>query len=281
MPLLLDIIQDPTDIVIQSEAILLIVIGSKPAAWDWNPVINPLNLGAVAEPTIPRTAMQLAIANAYVKAGPMATATGDVVVWPLTLDSPPSQAVDPVQIFLGNGPTFDGVQLPSIPEPAQPESMTPVSSALTAELLPQRDEIVCSGLFRNIALSNITIKNGFAQPDDVMACQEFELIGVTLDGRGAPLGGCAVTAEQTGLQYAGGQPIIAETISDGSGNFSINLRNIDYQLTAYKQGSSDQAGITKNTVTPVTAQTIYLRDPTVADNGFRPIGSPVVRRIEF
>jgi hypothetical protein len=97
--------------------------------------------------------------------------------------------------------------------------------------------------------------------------QVFTLSGVTVNALGVPVPGCRVIAYQSGLRYVSGAPIIAETISDGAGAFSMLLRNIDYQLTAYIAGAPDRAGITRQDVTPVVSTTIYMSDPTVAPSG--------------
>jgi len=134
--------------------------------------------------------------------------------------------------------------------------------------------------------------------------QTFTVSGQTLTGAGAALGNCRVVVYETGriavpntpplafysagnpnpMRWEHESPVVAEAISDGSGNFTITVpMNLCYQLTGYKTGSPDVAGITKDTVTPGTV-TIYLRDPTVPDVGgsavFRPVGSAVVRRID-
>ena len=81
-------------------------------------------------------------------------------------------------------------------------------------------------------------------------------------------------------QATSSPPVVAEAISDGSGNFAIAVpMNLAYQLTGYLTGSPDRAGVTRQDVVPTTASTlIYLRDPTVADSaggagGF--VGAPV------
>jgi hypothetical protein len=78
------------------------------------------------------------------------------------------------------------------------------------------------------------------------------LIGVTKDGTGAALGGCRVVVFETGRIAKDGAPIIAETISDGSGNYSVEVPgNKAYQAIAYKPGSPDVAGVTRNDLVPM------------------------------
>lgn len=80
----------------------------------------------------------------------------------------------------------------------------------------------------------------------------FAISGVTKDSAGSPLGGCRVIAFETGRMEVGeGESMAGETISDGSGNYSIPVAlNTHHQLTAYLPGSPDVAGITRNDVTP-------------------------------
>jgi hypothetical protein len=128
------------------------------------------------------------------------------------------------------------------------------------------------------------------------ATNSFTIVGQTVTGAGAALGNVRVVVYETGrihvpveespARFLTQSPVVAETYSDGSGNFSMAVpMNLHYQLTGYLTGSPDRAGITRNDVVPTATQTlIYLRDPTTADAGgggyaTRVIGSPVVRRI--
>lgn len=141
------------------------------------------------------------------------------------------------------------------------------------------------------------------------ATDTFTISGQTLTGAGVALGDCRVMVYETGRMAVDGHaqaplvaqgligtaiaptwqsqsPVVGEAIADASGNFTIPVpMNTAYQLTAYLAGSPDRAGITKNNVVPTTASTpIYVRDPTTPDApggsaAYRPIGSPVVRRL--
>jgi len=99
----------------------------------------------------------------------------------------------------------------------------------------------------------------------VQATDQFTITGTTMDRTGAALANCFVSVEETARQNIPGLDVVAQTTSDGSGAFSVTVpMNTLYQLEAYKSGSPDLAGITKNNVTPGTVS-IYLRDPTTAD----------------
>lgn len=80
----------------------------------------------------------------------------------------------------------------------------------------------------------------------------FQLTGVTKDSAGAALGNCRVVALETGRIQTDGAPVVGETTSDGSGNYTLNVpMNTAYQAIAYKPGVPDVAGITRSDVTPV------------------------------
>lgn len=131
----------------------------------------------------------------------------------------------------------------------------------------------------------------------------FTISGTTYTGAGVALANCRVVVYETGRiavdsgiqraspsagnpfenSWASESPVVGETVSDGSGNFSITVpMNVAYQLTGYKSGTP-VAGITADTVTPGTVN-IYLRDPTALDPAggasYRPVGSPIVRRLQ-
>lgn len=80
----------------------------------------------------------------------------------------------------------------------------------------------------------------------------FALEGITKDSAGVALGSCRVVAFETGrIEQDGVESDVGATLSDGSGNYSIPVAlNTAYQLTAYKSGAPDVAGITRNDVAP-------------------------------
>lgn len=78
------------------------------------------------------------------------------------------------------------------------------------------------------------------------------LSGVTKDSAGATLGNCRVVIFETGRIVVCCMPVVAETISDGSGNYAVEVPgNTGYQAIAYKPGSPDVAGVTVNTIVPI------------------------------
>jgi hypothetical protein len=204
--------------------------------------------------------------------GPMAIQGGIVGMIPIGKQPVPPKQIDPAIAALysqvsqdSNGELYGlDVMMSSQQAPAFDRVLTAVPMADPMPLLNPRREVKDSGLLKVLTAATLPETFGLKIYETQQSYQVFTLTGTTTDGAGAALGNCRVIAYQTGWQYAGNAPvIIAETTSDGSGNFSMLLRNIDYQLTAYKPGSPDLAGITKNNVTPVAATTIYLRDPTI------------------
>ena len=74
---------------------------------------------------------------------------------------------------------------------------------------------------------------------------QFSLSGVTRDSTGAALGNCDVRLFQTGTDIE-----VAQTTSDGAGNFSFSLGNNAgyFYLVCYKVGSPDVSGTSVNTL---------------------------------
>lgn len=88
----------------------------------------------------------------------------------------------------------------------------------------------------------------------VQSTTRWLLSGVTYDLASAPLAGCRVVVFETGRIAQTGCPVVAETISDGSGNYSVEVPlNTAYQAIAYLPGSPDVAGITRNDIVPIAA----------------------------
>lgn len=73
----------------------------------------------------------------------------------------------------------------------------------------------------------------------------FTISGVTKDSGGSALAACVVQLFRTG-----DDSIVAETTSDGSGNYSFTLggNSGTFYIVAYKAGSPDVSGTTVNTI---------------------------------
>lgn len=206
--------------------------------------------------------------------GPMATQGGIVGMVPIGPQPVPPKQIDPAIAALyaqvpqdSNGELYGlGVTLPSPSAPVFDRVLSADVASLPPLAIPRR-EVKDSGLLKVFTVA--AMPDNFGRvivpllPDQV-SYQVFTLTGTTVDSTGGAVGNARVIAYQSGWRYVdAGTKIIAETVSDGSGNFSLLLRNIDYQLVAYKEGVPDLGGVTRQDVTPVVAQTIYMRDPTV------------------
>ena len=73
----------------------------------------------------------------------------------------------------------------------------------------------------------------------------FSISGITRDASGVALGECAVD-----LFLSAEDTLVAQTVSDGSGNYSfvVNGNSQNYYIRAYKVGSPDMAGTSVNTL---------------------------------
>jgi hypothetical protein len=86
----------------------------------------------------------------------------------------------------------------------------------------------------------------------------WRVAGVTRDGAGAALGSCRVVLMESGMIVLDparqNNPIVGDATSDGSGNYSIAVgKPVPHQAIAYLAGSPDVAGVTVNTVIPTEA----------------------------
>lgn len=79
----------------------------------------------------------------------------------------------------------------------------------------------------------------------VRGVANFRISGQTLDSGGSALASCIVQLFRTG-----DDSLVAETTSDGSGNYSFTLpyNSGTFYAVAYKQGSPDVMGTTVNTL---------------------------------
>lgn len=116
-----------------------------------------------------------------------------------------------------------------------------------------------------IIVTNYTVNAGIATPTGAwvpfdgpiifsavpQSTQRWLVQGVTRDSSGVPLGDCRVVVIETGRVTVTDSPVVAETISNGSGVYSVPVPlNTSYQIIAYKPGSPDVAGITRADVIP-------------------------------
>lgn len=85
----------------------------------------------------------------------------------------------------------------------------------------------------------------------VEASSQWLLSGITRDNVGVALGDCQVAILETGRIAVDGAPVVAQTVSDGAGNYSVAVpTNTAFQAIAYKAGTPDVAGISRNDLVP-------------------------------
>ena len=259
--------QDPTDIVMAGKTIGDFPMGDEVVPWPLDPILQGQTINNMTEAAVPRAMIGW---NPYTpqpaEIGPMAISGGIVGMVPIGPAKPMTPIIDPVQKFLNQtivADTMLGYQ--EIPMSWLVAGENGFGNAPAT--FPRR-EIVERGLLGKLTASPLGAGYGQKIYDLTQSSQAFTLVGITKTGAGVAEGNCRVIAYQSGWRTVPDAPvIIAETVSDGSGNFTLNLRNIDYQLTAYKEGSPDLAGITRQDVVPTVVTTIYVRNPTTVDSG--------------
>lgn len=263
--------QIPTDFVLAGKSINSFPMGDEVVPWPIEQLLEGKSINDMTGHPVPRAMIGW---NPYIpqpsEIGPMAISGGLVSMMPIGPSQPATQIIDPVQNFLKSGlPVVDPMEemlgyqeVPWSRLVAGENGFPP-----TLASVPRR-EIVDSGLLKKLRADVPSQSFGQKIYAFTQSSQSFTLVGITKTGAGVAEGGCRVIAYQSGWRTVPDAPVvIAETVSDGSGNFTLNLRNIDYQLTAYKEGSPDLAGITRQDVVPTVTTTIYLRNPTTVDSG--------------
>jgi hypothetical protein len=128
--------------------------------------------------------------------------------------------------------------------------MTPVTQP--------RTELINSGLSKRAVAPVPSVDFGRRLQLDTFreSAVRWFVTGVTKDSTGAALGTCRVVIMQANKIAVNADPfanpIKADTTSDASGNYSIQVSNSEpVQLIAYKSGGPDVSGVTVNTVAPV------------------------------
>lgn len=288
MRVILNTLPEPTDQVIQNLTLGEFPLGPAFEAWQESGVNWQGEMCLQGEwvtsrmPEIPVPRAMIGWNPYFAQAssiGPMAIQGGAVIMVPIGAPKPTPIQIDPAIAALYSKVPQDatgelyglGIMLPSPSAPALDMVLSAVPLEDPTPILNPRREIMDSGLLKVITSSNLPDNFGLAMIPlhaDQVSYQVFTLTGTTRDELGVAVPNVRVIAYQSGTRYVdAGAKIIAETVSDGAGNFSMLLRNIDYQLVAYKEGAPDLGGLTRQDVTPVVTQTIYMRDPTVPSGG--------------
>ena len=255
----------------------LFALEDLPGLWTPDVILNGPSIEMPPEPEAPRFEVMLPITSIPDKTFPMAAAGGDVFQLPIAKAKAKAKAVESAQAFLLADQTIDGDGLievvRSIPEPNFDGMVTAgagVETSFPAMAVP--NPVVTRGnRFRDLSITEITAPRARADVDWTLANKEFYFVGTTKTGAGVALANCRVTlldsSRLSTAYYTFGQDVVAQQVSDGSGNFSIQARNSDHMLVAYKDGSPELGGLTRDDIIPATGISIYLRDPTVADSG--------------
>jgi hypothetical protein len=151
----------------------------------------------------------------------------------------------------------------SVPEPNFAGRETPGPTAEIAPIAFPLKELALNYFRATSPVVEINEANGPYSVDFTQDNWLWFISGTTYDGTGAVLGNCNVTMYEPDWDYSGGEPYIRETISDGSGAYSIQAKYTNHQLTAYKNDATPLAGITRDSVVPGVVTNIYLRDATI------------------
>lgn len=270
------VFQDPFNDLLPGKVIGNFPMGEEVVPWPLGPFLQGQTINSMSGDAVPRAMIGW---NPYTpqpaEIGPMAISGGLVGMVPIGPAKPANPIIDPTQRFLDSMLPLDstGSYAPAdiVFEPGEvPWSRLVAGEQNFGNVLPTIPirEIVDSGIIKKLRADVPSPDFGRKIYDNTQSSQAFTLVGITKTGAGVALGNCRVIAYQSGWRTVQDAPvIIAETISDGSGNFTMNLRNIDYQLTAYKEGSPDLAGITRQDVVPTVVTTVYLNNPTTTASG--------------
>jgi hypothetical protein len=201
--------------------------------------------------------------------GPMVTSPDSGGAMMLTIGAPSiNPIIDPIQIFVNSAIPVDmtGIMTtPAMPILSQPDQGLNENTDIQVDYmlgfpLPAipRTEIINSGSLKNFTCPVLPISmNRHLQLFDFIADDaRFIIKGQTLDGANNPLAGCTVVAFITAkLVYNPDgytSPVEVTTVSDSGGNYSMVMHGAGpYEVTAYLAGSTDVAGITVNSITPV------------------------------
>ena len=274
--IILPVLQDPTDIVIQGEQIIPAYTGPIQTT---QALISMLQgwISTAEIPIQPIPSLMIGQSDWYGilprTIGPMVMLS-DGTLTMLTIGATPiNMIIDPIQSWINSKMVLDfngsfqdlnGDLLLGAVEPDFYETTFEMVASIDQNAifypfstsLP-RNEIKNSGIIKNLTAPILPKSFGQHMMEYYTeTSQKYMITGVTRDGAGNPLGGCRVVVFQTNKitsntdQYS--NPYEGETVSDGGGNYSIQMdSNEIFQIIAYLPGSPDVAGITINTITPI------------------------------
>lgn len=272
MQIILPLLPDPTNIVVQGEQ----TIFNAPSASMLSPVLQ----GQVIGDYVLNSPIPCAMIGWHVlyslpsKIGPKVMSGGEVVMLDIG-QLPSNKLVNSTQIWIHskllldstgafqdlNGDLLLGAIEPDFYETVY-EMIGNIDQTVLAlpnpSVLP-RDEIANSGLAKRVTASVMSPQfmtrslTGFND-----SSTKWIISGITQNGANAPIGNCRVVIFFTNKilvnQDILANPVVAETVSDGNGNYSVQVGgNEKYQVIAYLPGLPDLAGVTVNSIVPVMA----------------------------
>ena len=271
MQIIVEVPQDPTDLVLQGAVIGDTVLGAEPQSrLPWSVLQGQVIGDTVLSSPVP--AAMIGQHDWYgikpCTTGPKVMSGGECVMLDIGA-KPVDPFVDPIQRFLNSVFQVDkaGFMLSlydaktiGAPEAfaqftlPEPETMgNPVVN------IP-RGAVYRSGLAKRTTMPVLPDSFGWHTALDsfVESSGRWVVSGVTRDGAGAALGSCRVVLMEAGMIVLGparqNNPIVGDATSDGSGNYSIAVgKPVPHQAIAYLAGSPDVAGVTVNTVIPTEA----------------------------
>lgn len=274
MPVILPCLPDPTDILVQGEqTVFQSVCVYAPLA------LNQVIQGEITTSRIPEIPVPSAMIGQHDwygikprKIGPMAFGQAGNIDW-LNIGAPVfvSPNIDPIQKWLNapfpidmTGMWFDlSADLlgpieasATIMETGGPTVMVPDPMEIPVITIP-RGAIWRSGLAKQVTSPVVGASFGSRAWFDSVTetTSRWFISGITKDSVGSPLAGCRVVALLTDKDLVNpdilANPIIAETVSDGSGNYSIQVPGVGpFMIYATLAGSPNKAGITLDSVVP-------------------------------
>lgn len=245
----------------------------------YNPV-NPCDIGAVSPPNEPPPALFrsseadiLGLLLVPESMLPM-TAHQRLYQWP---DVGPVRLADgkwgvsksPTEVPAGQAewPAPPITQVPIFgTETARPPSLE-IKALDTETVLPQRGNSLREfwTFYRTMPWVPTVFSNVQLEGDT----RKFYIRGVTRNAAAAALGGVTLRCMLSSLFSVGlpGNPIVAELVSDGSGNYEFGVSpHLGYEIHAYHEGT-DVGGITVDDLQADATVDIYCTQPGVAPGG--------------
>ena len=268
MQIIVEVPQDPTDYVLQGAVIGDRVLGGEAnSRLPWFVMQGEIKTAAM--PKIPIPSAMIGQHDWYgIKprtVGPKVMSGGEVIMLDIG-QKPVDVFVDPTQRWQASVFQIDKAGfMMTLYDPktiGAPEVfaqfMVPEPETMGNPIITiPRGAVYRSGLAKQITMPVLDDSFGRHTSLDsfIETTRKWFVIGVTKDSVDAALGNCRVLIMQTDKVRVNidqlANPIIADVISDGSGNYSVQMnKNLPLQVMSYKTGSPDVGGVTVNTVIP-------------------------------